>query len=282
VIPARTISGINYKTLVRVALGLSTGSFRDANQGVTSVKATHENRLVETFIIEARIEADRAVADRFEDGAARYLAMEAEAQLEGEMQGLATQFYYGRTNNAKGYVGLLGSYDATNMDVDATGSTASTGSSVWFVRAGPKDVTWVWGNGGSMSFSQPKIETLIDPNDSTKRFSGYTSQLLAYPGIQVGSVRSICRIRDLTEDSGKGLTDVLVNRALEKFPPGLGPTHCFMTQRSLRQLQSSRTATTPTGSPAPWPTSIVGVDGQMIPIHVTGALTNTETLDVTS
>src|SRR4051794_6855457 len=92
---SRTIKGLNFRTLVRVALGDVAGGFRDANTGVASIKNTYENRLVETFILEARVESDQAVADRYEDGAEAYLALEGEGVLEGQMQGLATQFYYG-------------------------------------------------------------------------------------------------------------------------------------------------------------------------------------------
>lgn len=277
-IAARTIRGISYKTLVRTALGATTGSFRSANTGVTPIKGTYENRTVETFIIDARFESDKAVADRHEDGAAAYIAMEASGIMEGEMQGLATQFYYGTGNNALGFPGLINSYDATNMVVDAGGTTASTGSSVWLVRAGPQAITWVWGQNGSLNLSPLREETVLDPNDSTKKFTAYVQNLLAYPGLQVASQQAVCRIKKLTADSGKTLTDSLINQALAKFPVGRGPTHIFMSQRSAQQLQSSRTATNPTGAPAPWPNSIQGVDGSTIPIYVTEAIINTEAL----
>lgn len=277
-IAARTIRGINYKTLVRTALGATTGSFRNANAGTTAIKGVYENRLVETYFLEARWEADKLVADSYEDGAAAYIAMEAEGVMEGEFQGLSSQFYYGSGNNASGYPGLIQAYDATNMVVDAGGTTASTGSSVWFVRSGPKDVIWVWGNNGQLSVTPVRIESLVDSADSTKKFDGYVQVLSGKPGVQVGSTQSICRIKKLTADSGKGLTDILISTALAKFRPGFGPTACFMTQRSLAQLQASRTATSPTGAPAPFPTSITGVDGSLIPIHVTEAITNTEAL----
>lgn len=278
VLPARTIRGLNYKTLVRVGLGQTTGSFRDANAGTAAIKNTYENRQVETFILSPRIECDKAVADKSEDGPEAYLALETEGVLEGEMQGLSAQFYYGSANHAKGYPGLINTYDATNMVVDAGGTTASTGSSVWLVKMGPKDVIWVWGANGSMAFSPTRIESIIDPADSTKKFDGYVRTMHAYPGVQQGSTRSVCRIKKLTADAGKGLTDALINQALAKFPVGLGPDVIFMTQRSAQQLQGSRTATNPTGTPAPWPVSVAGVDGKIIPIRVTEAISNTESL----
>lgn len=280
VVPARTIKGINYKTLVRTGYGKVTGSFRSANAGSVAIKGTYENRLVEVYILEARVEVDKAVAGSYEDGAAAYIAMEAAGVMEGEMQGLASQFYYGSGNNSAGYPGLIQSYDATNMVVDAGGTTASTGSSVWFVRFGAKDVIWVWGESGKLEMSPLRVESIIDPNDSTKKLDGFVQTLYGRPGLQVGSTRSICRIKKLTADSGKGLTDARINEALAKFPAGFGPNAVFMSQRSAAQLQSSRTATTPTGAPAPFPTTIKGIDGQDIPVYLTEAIVNTESLSL--
>lgn len=279
-INSRTIRGISYKTLVRVALGRTTGSFRDANQGTAPIKSTYENRLVETYILEARTRTDKAVADSHEDGAAAAIALEAEGVMEGEMQGLAAQFYYGTGagGNSAGFPGLIQAYDATNMVVDAGGTTANTGSSVWLVREGPKDVTWAWGLNGQITASPLRIESVVDASDASKYYDAYVQTFYGRPGLQVGSTRSVCRIKKLTADSGKGLTDALINQALAKFPAGLGPNVIFMSRRSAQQLQGSRTATSPTGQPAPWVNFILGMDGRQIPIHVTEAISDTESL----
>lgn len=275
---ARTIKGQSYKTLVRTALALTTGSFRDANAGTLPLKNTHENRRVETFILNPRFEVDKAVADQAEDGPEAYIALEQGGILEGELQALCTQFYYGNVSgnggNVKGFPGLIDSVDSS-MVVDATGSTASTGSSVWAVRFGPRDVGWVWGENGKLEMSDPRIESITDPADSTKRFDGYVSSMLAYPGLQSLSKYSVGRIKKLTEDSGKGLTDTLIASLLSKFPTGWKPDVLFMTRRSQYQLRASRTATNPTGAPAPIPDEAFG-----IPIETTEAILNTESLSL--
>jgi hypothetical protein len=271
---AKRIKGQSYKTLVRTGLGNAGGSFRDANQGVSPHAHTHENRTVATYILNPRFECDKAVADRHEEGAGKYLALNALGTLEGEMQALAKQFYYGATlGHAKGFPGLLQSYDATNMVVDAAGTTDSVASSCWLVKFGELHVQWVWGEGGSFDFSEVRTESLPDPNDATKRLDGYVQTLLAYPGLQVGSRFSAVRIKKLTTDSGKGLTDDLIYQALEKFPSGIVPDVILCSRRSLRQLRGSRTATNATGTPAPLPAEVEG-----IPIRVTDAILNTETL----
>lgn len=273
---ARTIKGRMYKTLVRTALGNTSGSFRQANKGVAAVKHTYENRLVETFIMSPRFECDKAVADSSEDGPQVFIARENEGTMEGEMQALGKQFYYGAGNNADGHPGLIQSYDATNMVVDAGGTTASTGSSVWLVKFGEKDVQWVWGQNGAFKMSPVREETLTDPDDATKKFPGYVSDMSAYPGLQVGSLFSCVRIKKITEDNGKGMTDALLNKALAKFPTSKQPDVILMSRRSLLQLQQSRaTATNPN---PPFPTEVMGVNGQMIPIRVTDSISDTESL----
>ena len=266
---ARTIKGLNYKTLVRTAN--PTVGFRNANEGTAATKGAYENRLFETYILNPRWECDKAVADRYEDGPEAYIALEASAILEAAMQTLATQFYYGTGADAKGFPGLLAAYDATNMVVDAGGTTAATGSSVWALRFGPKNVTWVYGNNGSLELSDVAEQRILDASDNP--FTAYVQELLAYPGLQVASLYCIGRIKKLTADSGKGLTDDLIAELLSKFPVGVRPDVMLMTRRSLRQLQDSRTATNATGAPAPFPTEAFGV-----PIAPTDAITNTEAL----
>ena len=270
---ARTIAGLQYKTLVRTAN--PTVSFRNANEGVVASKGTYENRLVETFILNPRIEADKAVADAFEDGWEAALAMEAMGITEASMQILAKCFYYGvRTaygGDAKAFPGLLDAYDSTNMVVDAGGTTDDTASSVWAVKFGPKDVQWVYGNGGELAVTDPRIETIYDASNNP--LTGYVQELLARPGLQVGSIRSIGRIKKLTADSGKGLTDARIAALLEQFEVGVVPDVLMMNRRSLKQLRESRTATNTTGAPAPFP-----VESFNIPIAVTDSISSIEKL----
>lgn len=268
---SRTINGLNYKTLVRT--GLPTVAFRNANQGTAQTKGTLENRLVETFTMNPRWGADKAVADRHEDGPEACIAIEASAHFEAALQTLARQFYYGTTSDGdtKGHPGLIQSYDATTMEVDATGSSAGTGSSVWAVCWGPQKVQWVWGNGGEMELSDVDERDMTDGDGN--KFTGYHQELMAYPGLQVASTRAIGRIKDLTADNDKSLTDDHISDLLSKFQAGVVPDVLFMSRRSVKQLQQSRTATNATGAPAPFPVEAFGV-----PIAVTDAILDTETL----
>lgn len=265
---ARTIRGINYKTLVRT--GLPTVGFRNANEGAANSKGVYENRMFETHILNPRWTCDKAVADTYEDGAAAYIAMEASGIMEAAMQWLGAQFYYGTSNDAKGFPGLIAAYDSTNMEVDATGTTSSTGSSCWGVRFGVKDVQWIYGQNGSLALSDVETHPV---SDGTNYYTAYIQEILAHVGLQVGSLRSIGRIKNLTADSGKGLTDARIASLLTKFAVGFPPDVLLCSRRSLEQLRASRTATNATGAPAPTPTEAFG-----IPIVATDSILNTEAI----
>lgn len=272
---ARTIPGLNYHTLVRT--GLPTVSFRNANEGVAISKSAFENRLVETYILNPQWECDKAVADRHVDGPEAYLAIEASGTMLGAVQKLGTSFFYGLNatfGDAKGFPGLLDMYDATNMYVDAGGGAgggASTRTSVWLVRFGPQLITWVWGNEGQLAMADPVEVRVTDGLGNP--YTAYRQELLAYPGLQVGTAKAIVRLKNVDDtNAGCGVTDAWLALCLEKFPTGIDPDAIFMTRRSVRQLQSSRTATNAIGAPAPRPTEYEG-----IPIYQTTGLVNTET-----
>lgn len=280
------LSGITVRAVVYTGASNATGSFRTVNAGTPDITETSEERTFQCYTAEPRIEEDVAVADRYDKGHLAWMEAKAARVLNLEMLAWCRQMYYGDTNNPMGFPGLIQSYDRTRMEVDAGGTTANTGSSVWLVRAAPAGnpaddgVRWRFGNNGQMRFDPVQKLPFVDPKDSTKKLMKYHTAFTGYPGFQVQSLLSVVRIKKLTADEGSTLTDDLLNEALEKFPVGKGPTHIYMSLRSNRQLQASRTATNPTGAPAPWPNSILGVDGQSIPIRVTEAISNTESLSL--
>lgn len=270
---SRTIKGVLYKTLVRV--GLPTVGFRKFNQGVDRTKSRFENRLVEAFLMNPRWGIDVALANSSEDDTPEsLLATEAGAHTQSAMQTVGKQFYYGIASglgDAGGFPGLLDALDTANMVVDAGGTTESTCSSCWLVKWGVQAVRWVWGMNGRFEASEVSLRDMADADG--KQFTGMHQELYAHPGLQVIDTRTFVRIKKLTADAGKGLTDALVADALAKFPAGIMPDVAFMTRRSRSQLQKSRTATNATGTPAPMPTESHG-----IPIAITESLLDTETL----
>lgn len=271
IMPWTTITGQQYRTVVRTAD--PTVAFRDANNGPTATKSTFENRLVECFLLNPRWQCDKAVADIHPRGAAYYIGIEAFAMLRAAFKTLAAQIYYGTGTggDSKGFPGFLAAYDSTNMVVDAGGTTDSIASSVWMVRRGEQDVQMVLGNQGAITMDDVRLGDVAGSNSAL--LTAYIQECLAWSGMQVGNKWSIGRIQKITTDSGKTLTDAMLSDLFDKFPVGNEPDVIFMNRRSRGQLRKSRTATNPTGAPAPYPQ-----DWEGIPIVVTDAILNTELL----
>jgi len=267
---ARSIPGYTYKYLKKTA-NPSVG-FRDENDGRENTKATYSNVTVTCAILDASFQVDVATAEADERGASAMLAQQAVDHLQSAMFHAETEVITGA--GAGGFAGLadqaVGQIGGA-MNVNAAGTTADTASSVYLVRTGLSDVHVVWGSDGAISVGETSI--IKAAGSGTGSFPAYYTPVSSWVGIQIGSSYSLGRICNITEDSGKGLTDDLISAALSKFPAGRGPTFVAMNRRSLGQLQQSRTATSPTGAPAEFPSAVHG-----LPVIVTDALSETEAL----
>lgn len=265
---ARTIKGLNFPTSVRTSL--PTVGFRAANSGTPASKSTYERRLIETYMFNPRWQCDKMVADSYEDGAPAFISIEAAGQMEASAILLCKQFYYGVANDALGFPGLQAFVDAS-LVVDATGTAVGGGSSLYAVKFGPQYAQWLWGNGGKLPLSPVTEVQLLDAQGNP--YTGYMQEISGRPGLQLGSRYTCGRIKNLTTDVGKGLTDALIGTLLSKFPVGYGPDAMFCSRRSLEQLRKSRTATNATGAEAPIPTEVLGV-----PLYPTDSIVDTETI----
>lgn len=274
VLAAMPVRG-NTFSYTRLTANPSVG-FRAVNNGIETEKSTYEKVTIDLAVMDASWAMDIAAAQVDERGVEHILAIEAMNHMRQAMVEVEEQILNGTFNiGSNGFNGFANQANLNNaadaMVVDATGTTANTGSSVYLVRTGDADVQVLWGQGGVISMGDFQI--VERDGSSVGRFPAYYQPITGWCGCKVASTYSVARIANLTADSGKGLTDSLIARALERFPAGRGPDYIVMNRRSLRQLQSSRTATNPTGAPAPFPVEAFGV-----PIIVTDALKNTEAL----
>jgi len=261
---ARTIKGILYKTLVRT--GLPGAGFRAANEGRARTKADYINRLVEAFILDASWDIDKAVAEANENGAAVECAIHAADHMEAAFVAICNQIWYGTDASAKGFAGLQAAVNSACV-VDATG-TGSACSSVMGVKWGIRNAALVLGNDGVIEEGDI-IEQQLTDGDGNKYF-GFAQSILGRVGLQVGNQYSVGRIKNLT--SSKTLDDDMLSDLITKMgKKGVRPDYLYMNHESLKQLQQSRTATNPTGAPAPFPSEAFNV-----PIIPTTNLTETE------
>lgn len=214
--------------------------------------------------------------------------------MRASMFAMAKQIWYGRATDSKGFPGLKNftAYGTTvtdpltgkvyNLSINATGTTAGTASSCYLVVSNADNVELQFGTGSVFDLPEPRIGDYADPADSTKTIEGYISVLQGFAGLQTPNVHCVRRIFNLTDDSGKGMTDALLAKALKEFPASVKPTAIYMSAFQRYKLQLSRTVvlngngTTRPDQPAvaPVPTDYAG-----IPIYATDAIGDTDAIE---
>ena len=272
IFPARTIRGTTFRTIQRTAL--PTTQFRNVNEGVEPTKSSYANKLVECAYLDSQLEMDVATASADEMGSAHALALEADGHAQSAMQLIGRQVWYGRETggDSKGFQGAQGIVD-TDAVLDAGGTTASTGSSVYGVRVGEKFSTMIFGNETVLSIGEWRKQTITR---SSKEMTAWKNSLEGWLGFQWVNKHSVCRLKDATEDSGKTVTDAKLAQLLSQLK--WVPDYWFMNRRSLYQLQVSRTATSNTSGKFETPIGPVPTHSLDIPIIVTDSILSTETL----
>lgn len=278
--PASVIAGTDYD--VTLVTSYPTVGFRKLNQGMTPSKATFETRKYQAMIIDALVTVDRAAANGHDKGVAHLQSVYSMLTAKGAMLAMGSQMFYGTEADANGFIGFKKHTTDNGLVIDATGSTADTGSSIYLVyAANDVGVELIWGGDNVLALSDFVEGQGLDAEG--KQFPAYLANLCARPGLAVPNPNAISRIKNLTTQTGKGATDTLISQALELHPTGATPTMIFMNRRSRAQLQRSRTVTlqgngkggtgSQEGNTAPIPTEAFG-----IPIICTDSILNTEAI----
>lgn len=257
--------------------------FRAVNTGLDNSVGTHELVTVDLKILDFGFRVDIAEAKGYKGGPEALLAFMLKGHLKAALFAAEKQFLNGTNSNADGFTGFAQALPLSSpMVYNATGAAADTGSSVYLIRANG-DETDVMAIGGSSDEAGPDAGALLDVEEAYittdedangKKFDVYRQPGLGWLGVQVGSLTSLGRICNITEETGKTLTDDMIYEAISLFPAAKKPTHVVMNRRSLKQLRKSRTATNATGAPAPLPTALE--DGT--PIIVTDAIADDEAI----
>ena len=257
--------------------GAPVVGFRAENAGRDFDSSDDTLVTVDLKILDFSWMVDKAVADSWTKGRENYIAREGLRHLKAALFKFEQQVIGGTVGgDAAGFTGLANSTGldaaADEMVIDAGGTTADTGSSVWGVRLGGNDVTGIFkGDGPALSLGDTVVNNFVD--GSSKNLPVYYTPGTLWLGVQVGGARSVGRGASVPADSGASLDDDNLADLLSKFPAGSPPTHFVMSRRSQKQLQSSRTATNPSGQPANFPEQAFGV-----PIIVTDAQSDAEAL----
>lgn len=277
-LPADTIKGTDYDVTIVTAYP-ETG-FRKLNKGVAASKASFETRKAQCHILDTRIEVDKAAARMHDKGPDALMAKYSKLTMKSSLLTIGSQTFYGTALDGSGFPGLSQMVTA-GMTVDATGSTADSATSVYLIFGGEFGVQYVFGEDSTFEL-QPFVDGEGEDSDGRK-FPAHISYLNCRPGLSCASPFAVGRIKNITAQTGKGLTDSLLSQIIEKFPTDTFPTHVLMNRTARGQLQRSRSVVLngggsgkPKGSDenvAPIPTEAFG-----IPIICTDSLVSTEAI----
>jgi len=251
-----------------------TVGFRTENSGRNMSESLDTVTTLTMKILDFTWAVDQATANGWARGRADLIAREGARHLGAALFKWEKQIFNGTVGvgDSAGHTGFRDNtyIDATTdgMVTNAGGTTANTGSSVYLIRLGQDDVAGVTSDDFMIGDTTPQLL-----GAANSYYPAYVTPASIWTALQMGGAYSIGRIANLTADSGKGLTDSLIATNLMNFPAARQPNVIVMNRRSLKQLQASRTATSSTGAPAPFPQESFG-----IPIIVTDAISSTEAL----
>jgi hypothetical protein len=275
-IPGRIIPGINFQTVTRK--NVTGGKFTNLNEGVDAANPDDfENKLISCYLFRDLVTVDKAAVMAGGESIEDLQALAASNRLRGGLLTLGKQTFYGQANDAKGFPGLLDALTA-GLTVNMGGS-ANVRSSVVAVKFGAQDVSYVFGQGSTLSLSDWREQSI--PDATGKLIPSFLADITMWMGLQVASIYSVGAIRQIdatgtSHDATKHVSDQAVAELLSRMPVGNRPDVLFMSRRSAYQLQRSRSATTNrqgAGSViwAPQPTESNG-----IPIVITDSIADTE------
>lgn len=240
------------------------------NEGITNSNGTFEQVTLSCALLDASFTRDKAIALGYREGATAYMDKEAMASLRQAFFQVECAVF--RANINKQFTGLPGNayLDQITVDSQVVNAGGSGGKSVWLLRSAEDGVSMIAGNDGRIDMATE--DATIQALDSSSRpYTALHRSILGWFGLQVGGNYDAARICNLDGTTNHTLTDVLIASAISKFPAARPPNMIAMSRTSLYELQSSRTATNPTGAPAPFPADSFG-----IPIIVTDSIPEDE------
>jgi hypothetical protein len=134
---------------------------------------------------------------------------------------------------------------------------------------------------GTMELSDFRVESLTDANGN--KGPGEVADLASWIGLQSASINSVARLKNLTAETGKKLTDALLSQLIRRFPTNVRPDAIFVNRAQLGFLQDDRATKVALNTSgkngdtgggaayAPTPTNFEG-----IPLVVTDSILSTE------
>ena len=246
--------------------------FRDVNTGVTNSAGQSDLITITLKFLDASFDRDVAIIEA-SGNPERYMTSETAKSLRAALSNAEKQFINGTGNDAGGWNGLANALGTLGTYVlDGGDATAASVTSVYAVRSDDAGVAAVVANGGEITVSDP-YQVRVQPDGADASYSAQRVDVHGWMGLQLGSVYDSARLANIGTGASNTLDDDGISDLLAVAKADMPFTHLVMNRTARKQLQQSRTATNPTGAPAPFPTEAFGV-----PIITTDSIVNTETV----
>jgi hypothetical protein len=253
----------------------SSAAFRAPLNGLAKTNSQDELVTDTLKLIDGSFATDVALADAFKGGRDAWLQLELVRTLRQVMANLEKQVIYGVGADAAGFAGL---HDNAQLDAIAdamviaagtAGSSVGAQTSVYFLRSGKDDCSFILGNDGKFVVEdEPTI--VRHPGADSGFYPALFVPVTGWGGFQIGGAYSAARVCNIET----ALTDDDIADGLALFPASRMPNLIVMNRKARNLLRKSRTATNPTGQPAMLPNEFDG-----IPIIVTDQVLSTEAVE---
>lgn len=248
--------------------GAPVVGFRAPNAGREVSKSTDTLVTIALKILDGSFGVDKAIADKFKKGPQAYIGKESGRHLKAMFGAAELEILNGTASgvagaSADGFTGLADALAAVSHDmvVSAGGDTADGCGSIYFIRTNEDgaDCTLIGADkaGDGMidiEIGDSIVQMLTDANG--KRYTGYWTPIQAWMGLQIGSKFSVARVCNI--DEAALVNDDLFFNIWEMFPETRKPNVLAMPGKIREWWRQSRTATNPTGAPAPTPMDFEG------------------------
>jgi hypothetical protein len=244
-------------TVETVAAG---AAFRAVNNGVVNSAGSEKLVTANLSYLDCSWKRDVQLGKGFAKGRDVYLEKQTMKALNAGLAKAEASLIRGTVYDANGPDGLDELVQAS-MKIDAGGAG---GTRVYMMIAGEEDVCGILGNDGVFSASEVSEVPVITDASTGASYQADSQGLGGFMCIQVAGKYSLAMAYNIDGTSGDAVDDNLLADLYAKFPSDrLDAVRArgiiLMSSTGLKQLRNSRTATNPTGAPAPYPTDWMGV-----------------------
>ena len=245
-------NGTQHKFLVETSA--AGAAFRAVNNGVENASGAEKLVTADLKFLDCSWTRDVAIGQGFSKGKDAYLEKQTMKALNAGISKSEYSLVQGTSYDAAGPDGL-DDLVQSEMKINAGGSTA--GTHVYMLIKGADAVALVLGNDGQ--FAAGDIIQVPIADEAGKLYNVDSQNITGYMALQAAGKYSIAMAYNVTSVDDDLLSDLFAKFPADRRNALRANGIVLMSVNAQKQLQKSRTATSPTGAPAPYPVDWNGI-----------------------